>query len=319
VTGLAEIPAAGAGARSRLRGGFRLAGTAAFVALPLMAWVAYIRWQFGPAEDPGLGNFTLPLAGLAEKWGEVLAGVAGSDVHAGLQWATLAATAALTVQCLFFVTLWRPQVLWWRIGAAFAVMTMFLSTAVWEGYPGAASRVLLPMTLAFNVLVPRSRRWLPILIAGNLSVIAAWREFTPPYEFYSLRGDRVAMAAVEVERGDGWYAPEHNKGVTWRWARETATLHVRNGSSQRFDVTFAGQVAAPRDTRGLRVTVDGAEVLTRTIGPRPADFRFTFELLPGEARIEFSTDSPAHQVGEDERLLAFRVLDAKIIIEAAQP
>ena len=87
-----------------------------------------------------------------------------------IYWATFATVAALAVQALFFVLRWRPAERWWRVGAAFAGMMFFLSTPVWEGYPGASTRVLLPMTLAFNVLVPRTGRWLPILLAGNLTV-----------------------------------------------------------------------------------------------------------------------------------------------------
>jgi hypothetical protein len=38
-------------------------------ALPLIAWVVYLRWRFGVPSESGLNNFTLPLAGLVEKWG----------------------------------------------------------------------------------------------------------------------------------------------------------------------------------------------------------------------------------------------------------
>jgi hypothetical protein len=60
---------------------------------------------------------------------------------------------------------------WWRVGAAYAVLMPFLSALLWEGYPGAASRVLLPMTFAFNVLVGRSRWFWPLAILGNLSIL----------------------------------------------------------------------------------------------------------------------------------------------------
>ncbi|OYU99471.1 MAG: hypothetical protein CFE26_25605, partial [Verrucomicrobiales bacterium VVV1] len=37
-----------------------------FVAAPLFAWLAYIRWRLGPA-DAGWSNLTLPVTGLIEK------------------------------------------------------------------------------------------------------------------------------------------------------------------------------------------------------------------------------------------------------------
>ncbi|MGH7957089.1 MAG: hypothetical protein ACREH8_08760, partial [Opitutaceae bacterium] len=149
----------------------RTALTVIAIALPLLAWMAYVRWKFGPAEDPGMGNFTLPFAGLAEKLGAAWSALREPDSWS-INWAVMAAIIALIVQWLFFALRWRPAERWWRVGAAFAVMMAFLSTPVWEGYPGAATRVLLPMTLAFNVLVPRGLRWLPVLVAGNLTVAA---------------------------------------------------------------------------------------------------------------------------------------------------
>ena len=57
---------------------------------------------------------------------------------------------------------------------------IFLGAAVWEGYPGAASRVLLPMTLAFNILVPRGWKWWGVLLLGNLSVFATYDTLRAP-------------------------------------------------------------------------------------------------------------------------------------------
>jgi hypothetical protein len=52
------------------------------------------------------------------------------------------------------------------------VMMLCLGTAVWEGFPGAATRVLLPLNLAFNLLAHRVRAGLGWLLAGNLTVFA---------------------------------------------------------------------------------------------------------------------------------------------------
>ena len=121
---------------------------------------------------------------------------------------TLAAVLGLVVQAGFFLLRWRPEDRWWRVGATFAGLLLFLSTPVWEGYPGAATRVLLPMTLAFNLLVPAGGRWLPVLIAGNLGVLAAVQEFRPPVEFHTLRADPVLEGSVHARPGPGWHGPE---------------------------------------------------------------------------------------------------------------
>jgi len=58
-------------------------------------------------------------------------------------------------------------------GASYAVLMIFLGDAVWESYPSAAARVLLPMTVAFNILVPRGKWWPILLVVGNLGVLAS--------------------------------------------------------------------------------------------------------------------------------------------------
>jgi len=93
-----------------------------------------------------------------------------SAANAGPLW-SLCMLVALTVQFLYLVL--RPQwtQAWWRIGITYAVLLIFLGDAVWEGYPGAASRVLLPMQLAFNILVPAGRAWWLVLVLGNLTLL----------------------------------------------------------------------------------------------------------------------------------------------------
>jgi hypothetical protein len=146
----------------------RPALTAAAVALPLFAWMGYVRWKFGPADDPGLGNFTLPLAGLAEKWGDAVGHLA-SRGDSPLKWATVAVTAALTMQWLFFALRWRPADAWWRIGAAFAGMMVFLSTPVWDQSNGFKWLPPLTSTLeSVDVPYKESRSMLSVISLGSV-------------------------------------------------------------------------------------------------------------------------------------------------------
>ena len=74
--------------------------------------------------------------------------------------------------------LWRtPQFSspWWRIGAAYSFLLLFLGTWVWSGY-WAVCRAVLPMTITFNLLLPVNRAFWPLWILGNLTVLhAIWR------------------------------------------------------------------------------------------------------------------------------------------------
>ncbi len=294
----------------------RPALTVLLVALPLAAWMLFIKWKFGPAEDPGMGNFTLPFAGFVEKWRAAWSAAFGPD-RGGLHWATLGAVLALAVQWLFFALRWRPAERWWRVGVVFAAMMMFLSTPVWEGFPGASTRVLLPMTLAFNVLVPRGWRWLPVLIAGNLTVAASVFEFSPPHEFYRVRGDAGLRAAVRLVPAPGWHGPERHLEQHWRWSAGAAELHANNTSAQAVRMTVRGQATSAEGLRALRVLAGEKLLWGDTIGHGVTELRFGLVLPPGETVLRFVTDRPAQRIGTDPRDLAFQISNLEIVLQPA--
>ena len=279
-------------------------------ALPLLAWMAYVRGKFGPAEDPGFGNFTLPFAG----WSEKLAASWKDVVQPGaplLAWATLATVLALGVQWLFLVLHRRPGDRWWRVGAAFAGMMIFLSTPVWEGFPGASTRVLLPMTLAFNILVPRGIRWLPVLLAGNLTVAASFFEYSPPQEFFTLRGE---ASGLKVAPSRGWHGPEQHFSQHWRWSSGAAELRLVNSGSRPLQVVIQGQVSSAEGVGQLRVQFGERLLWGDTITVRPEELRFGLTVPPGETVLTFTSDLPARRVGNDPRELGFRVANLDIVV-----
>ena len=294
----------------------RTALTVGLIALPLAGWMGYVRWKFGPADDPGLGNFTWPLVGFVEKMRVACRDVMTRDTGA-LNWATLGAIVALAVQAGFILVRPRPADRWWRVGAAFALMMLLLSTPVWEGHPGAATRVLLPMTLAFNLVVPRGARWLPVLIAGNLTVAASVFEFSPPHDFYTVRGEATASAAVRVAPGPGWHGPERHLEQHWRWSGGRAELRLVNTAAQPVRVVLLGRVSAVAGRRSVRVVHRESLVWAEAVGAAPVLMRFGFDLPPGETVLVFSTDQPAEKIGTDPRELAFRVMNLEIVVTPA--
>ena len=84
----------------------------------------------------------------------------------------LLVATTLAVQIGFLIARPQPREPWWRIGASFAAFAAFLGWPVWEGFPSAAARALLPVSLAFNRLVPRTRRGFLLLAVGNLGLLA---------------------------------------------------------------------------------------------------------------------------------------------------
>ena len=285
-----------------------------FAAAPLAAWIAYIRWRVGPG-GAGTRNFAWPLVAWIEKWTATFAALStGADL---LVWATLLATVGLTVQAAFFLARPRWQDRWWRIGAAFAALFLFLGSAVWEGLPGASTRVLLPLNLAFNVLVLRTRAPLWWLLAGNLTVAAGFcaLEDVPrdPTEIAATRSRGVACVA---RLGEGWYGMERGSGTTWAWSRgrSSVTLETWPKRAAAARLEFRVRSLAPRV---LIARQYGREIWRTSVGedftPRQS---VPLRLQGGVGKIEFETDSPGvPEPGAGGRLLAFALYDPRLAVE----
>jgi hypothetical protein len=149
--------------------------TLSVAALPIVLWSCYVHTRlYDPTSRDGWGNFTWPLLGLLGQARISLPEVLHGNLDGRYTFGLLA-IAGLSTQAVF---LWRtPQLQspWWRIGAVFSVLFLFLGSQVWSGY-WAVCRAVLPMTIAFNLLLPAGRYFQPRWIVGNLTLLhAVWR------------------------------------------------------------------------------------------------------------------------------------------------
>ncbi len=154
----------------------RSAGSLALAVVPVIAWALWVGHVFPGSigQDRGAqDNFGFPLAA---AWGRLLAAwhllQAGAPLW-GQEGFAFAAIAGLHLQALYLFLKPRPRAVLWRMGLPFALLLWFLGPAVWNSYL-AAARALLPMTVAFNLLLleelrPAPSRWKPWawFIAGN--------------------------------------------------------------------------------------------------------------------------------------------------------
>jgi hypothetical protein len=197
-------------------------------------------------------------------------------------------------------------------------MMLFLGTAVWEGFPGAATRVLLPLTLAFNVLVHRRRASVVWLIAGNLSVfsgVLALRDV--PRDPAELVAQRLSGSAAILRSGPGWFDREHDRRHTWLWTREKGTLSLERmpPSVQPVRLHFSTRSLVPRF---VVLSVDGWEIWRAQVGTDLLHHAVTLPAKrePGLMVLEFSSDSPA--VSESQaagaRELAFALYDLRLAL-----
>jgi hypothetical protein len=154
----------------RWREALVLVGRGLAAVLPVAAWFLYVRWVFPPLAASDAANFAVPFSGYLTKWSVTLAQLATSGWWGSWARFNLAALIAVTVQAGYLLARRDWSSAWWRAGVPYCLLMPLLSYPVWEGDPGAIMRVVLPMTVAFNVLVVRSRYFWPLVIAGNLSV-----------------------------------------------------------------------------------------------------------------------------------------------------
>lgn len=318
--GAALLPQRGEGYRAwllaLLRGGLLL--------IPLALWIAYLSRVVGSVVDVGDENFNLPFIAYFHKWREVLAALPTLTAYDRTPLYGVAMIAALTVQFVFLLFCPQWHKAWWRIGASFALLMVFLGDSVWEGFPGAAARVLLPMQLAFNVLVPAGRGWLVVLLAGNLSLLVAPFALEPPAGpdgvGYKLSGSPSVLAndagkAVIVKFSADWYATESGTNSNyWTWAAgSSAAISIVNPHAHPLQTNLRYGLSAI-SRRTVRLRLNGEELWQGTI-PAVGVVNVTLgdiSLPPGQNRLEFVSDTPAVLSEGDPRSLSFNVRNLRI-------
>lgn len=144
-------------------------------ALPLAIWSMYVGQRFGDTfATYSLGNFSWPLAGLTAHLQYSVAQLWTGNYDSRHTFGLLG-PISLGLQ---LVVLWRNPGLslpWWRIGAAYSILMLFLSAWVWSGY-WAACRAVLPMTIAFNLLLQSGRWFWSLWCLGNITLLhGVWR------------------------------------------------------------------------------------------------------------------------------------------------
>jgi hypothetical protein len=154
----------------------------ALAVVPFALWFGFL--QLSSESMHGGRNFTLPFVGLVERWVTFFAAPATRAWPGSLDGMLLNGSVllAITVHAVFFLLWWRPADWRWRLGAAQLPLLALIGQPVWEGYPLAAARVLSPLLFAFNLALPRTRAFAPILVVGNISILSGIDQLThaPP-------------------------------------------------------------------------------------------------------------------------------------------
>jgi hypothetical protein len=143
--------------------------------MPMILWFLYIYFQLDSGISAGRNNFSVP--------GEALFIYLRKDIakiftvsnwqtwEAGLNSLAL---ISITIQALYFLFKIKISNAYWRFGIGFALLWFVLGIAVLEDIH-AFSRVILPLTVAFNfLLLYKSQSLISFLIwwiAGNIGLM----------------------------------------------------------------------------------------------------------------------------------------------------
>ena len=155
--------------------GARTALQAVLVIAPLVIWFDYLYSLYRDRIYTSGGTMSLPFSGLAWKASSVWGDVTAIGLAAFLRPSVLT-LLSLIVQAGYVVARLEWKNPWWRLGIAYAALLPFLGRPLWEGEPATAMRVMIPLALAFNVLLRDCRdprRFWSLLTAGNLTVLYA--------------------------------------------------------------------------------------------------------------------------------------------------
>ncbi|MCF8237962.1 MAG: hypothetical protein K9I85_07375 [Saprospiraceae bacterium] len=134
---------------------------AGLLILPVAMWAIYVQYQLSAGRPTQSGNFTLPFFGVVEKLTEsstALVASAGEPLfyRIGLFLESVS-LCSIFVQALYLFLKPKWSNRYWQFGIGFAVLFPFLGPSVLAGQ-FAFTRVLLPLTMAFNLLIHQSEK-----------------------------------------------------------------------------------------------------------------------------------------------------------------
>jgi len=149
-----------------------LGGTVVLVAAPFLLWTLYVSSVYPAFTYSNPASFGGLFSGYLTKWSKTIGEYRQYGWHSNAPLNVLTLTS-LSVQAAYLLLRWEWRNAWWRMAAPYCLLIAVTSYLVWDGCPGGAPRVLLPITFAFNVLVARIEGWpfWALAVLGNLSVV----------------------------------------------------------------------------------------------------------------------------------------------------
>jgi hypothetical protein len=157
------------------RGCVRLAIAFVLAIIPLLVWEDYLRSIYRSTIFAGADAFSAPGTSLASVWMGAWAEARTAGWFSA-EWFAVALLFSLIVQAAYVLARRDFKLPWWRVAAAYVGLMLLLDPIVANPHTGAISRVLLPLTVGFNILLAsetRPTRFWPWFVAGNLHLLSS--------------------------------------------------------------------------------------------------------------------------------------------------
>jgi hypothetical protein len=155
----------------------RLAAAAVLVIAPVLLWLDYLRSIYRSTLLLGTDQILFPGTAFAHVIVRVFNGDAGDGLlsGAGLDLSVLA-SVVVQAAAICWQREWRCP--WWRVAFGYVLLALVMDRVLWDPHTGALMRVLLPLTVGFNLQrlrEPRASRFWPWFVAGNLHLAGIFR------------------------------------------------------------------------------------------------------------------------------------------------
>jgi len=301
---------------------------AGLAATPFILWFAYILLNasdYGRKLALGSGNFHLPLVGFFTTALEILkkGGETGFPATTYIQFIAL---GSLLAQGLYLAIRPKPENAWWRIGITYTALMAILGPAVWEGLI-AAPRVLLPMTVAFNIVFSRRTWLLPFLILANSLTFIGLNAFHPQKIAERIDYSDQSPLALDPETGDysamqftdGWYIVEGKSKRYWRWSSGDSLIDFNLPGDKKVNaiIEFQPRTISPRE---IALDVNGLQVWRIQSGGGYGEPQsIPLVINPGENTLRFYSPQPSERFGKDPRDLSFSLGDYELHLISVVP
>ena len=148
----------------------RLALRAALILFPMAAWLLYLARVMPFGSPAGTNNFSLPFIAWAQHLLSSLSALVQERQPIALGEVT--ASLSFAAQACYLIVFPRKESAFWRMGIGFAILYFCLgSSALVQQL--AYGRVVLPLTIAFNLLLWQkdTRHFLTWFVVGNAGVV----------------------------------------------------------------------------------------------------------------------------------------------------